>query len=555
MDSSNTVRPRPAPAELAAQWWRNPYPWIVLALLVLAVLLTVPAPLANDIRYEAGTHFTSVYPVSQTFSHRPLMHRFITEGLFRPAWLATGGDRVAFEMVVRVQAIVVSGLAAAALWFGLRSRARRLASPVSAAALGGLLLCSTGIAWEPDWLAIVLTLAGTGIALLRRPVGPILGGVLLATASVIKFVSLPIALIGLLALLVLDERGPWQRRRFVVATISATVAGITWLVALAVVWPWEIQWLLDGSQMQPRRPLYDHVSLTFELLGNALIMWPAFALIPACLVRATRGEKVLVIGSLVLAWLPVVAQQQYFPYHLASFPVVASIALVMGLRRGGSWLAQYALGGAVGALVVFTLDPPTRVSLLWPLVGLWVAYAVVGVMVQRRRIHAFPDRATRRLSALATLVGVICLVPISLPWAPWSVTVEPSRQFSTNFSLSENIGLFGAGERIREEIGPETPVLYLAFGDQVFAVGNPTFCQFPTNVFVQRGEWEPPVLTTETYAHNRACLDDPRNEYLVWDKSYLNPDRQPPEVIAQIERNFDCENAQVHNVLTLCPRR
>lgn len=560
---------------------RNPYPWIVLAMVALGTVLTVPAPLANDIRYEAGTHFTSMHSVAETFTHRPLMHRFLTEAVFRPVWLLVGGDRVAFEMALRVVAMVLCGIACGLLWFGLRRRVTRLASPISVATWAALILCSTGVAWEPDWLAIVFTVAGIGVALLGLPAGPdrtgghlgwpIVAGVLLAVAATIKYLTLPIALIGLLAILLVDQPGDWHRPQvrlrgwrslrvshpvFLITLASAVVTGVLWIVAQAAFWPWEIRWMLDASQMQPRRPLADHVALTFELLGNAMIMWPAVALIPASLVRATRTEKVIVWSALVLAWIPVPAQQQYFPYHAAALPVIAAIALVTGVRRGGSWLAVYALVGALGSVVVLTqLDSTSRVEWMWPLFGVWALYGAIGALVQRRRIHAFPERRTRALSALAAAVGVVTLVPISLPTAPWSVTLNPSRDFSTQHSLDENIGLFASGQRIRDAIGPDTPVLYLAFGDQVFAVGNPTFCQFPTNVFVQRGEWEKPILTTRTYADNLACLDDPRNKYLVWDKEFVTERRQPPEVIDRIRRNFNCDNAPVHNVLTLCPRR
>jgi len=570
-------------ARARTRWWRNPYPWIVLAMLALAVVLTVPAPVANDIRYEAGTHFTSVYGVADTFSHRPLMHRFLTEALFRPLWLVTGGDRVAFEMGLRVAAIVICGIACALLWFGLRRRVPRLASPISVATWAALILCSTGIAWEPDWLAIVFTVAGIGAALMGRPrrdsawagpAGPIVGGVLLAVAACIKYLTLPIALIGLLAILLLDQHehnGGWERPRinlrglrnirashprFVTALLAAVVSGVLWVIAQAVFWPWEIRWMLDSSQMQPRRPFLDHIGLTFELLGNAMIMWPAVALIPASLVRATRTEKVIVWSAMVLAWIPVPAQQQYFPYHAAALPVIGAIALVMGVRRGGSWLAVYALVGTLGSLLVLTqLDSTTRVAWMWPMVAIWALYGLGGALVQRRRIHAFPERRTRALSALAAAVGVVTLVPVSLPVAPWSVTLNPSRDFSTRASLDENIGLFGSGEQIRAAIGADTPVLYLAFGDQVYAVGNPTYCNFPTNVFVQRGEWEAPILVTKTYADDLACLDDPRNKYLVWDKEFVTERRQPPAVIERINRNFDCDNAPVYNILTVCPRR
>ncbi|MFX4273390.1 hypothetical protein ACQBAR_01185 [Propionibacteriaceae bacterium Y1685] len=557
--------------------WRNPYPLIILALLVLAGLLTVPAPLANDIRYEIGTHAVSQFSVTETFSHRPLMHRLIMELFFAPSY-ALSNDRVGFEIVMRVLAIALSALAAAVLWSGMRRRLPRLASPVAVASLAGLLLPSTGVAWEPDWLAVVLTVAGVGLCFWRRPVGPILGGVIFAVAAVLKFVTLPIAMIGLLAVLLLKERpwlGTWPRtlrevpqalrqldrsdllqRPVIIATLAAIVTGIAWLVLLVTVWPWEIPWLLDASKMQPLRPLGPKTALTFELLGNSMIMWPAIALVPAALVSATKVEKGVVIGSLVLAWIPMQLQNQFFPYHLAAFPVIGSIALVLGLRRGGRWLAAYALIGGVGSVIALTMiSPPVRIAWVWAFIAAWVVYAAVGVLLQRRLVATRTGSANRRLSALATLLGVLLLVPVSLPAAKWSFTMDPSRYFSTNHSLDVNKSLLSSGAAIRGRIGPDTPVLYFGFGDLVYAVGNPTFCKYPTNVFVQRGQWEKPVLPTATYADNLKCLDDPRNEYLVWDHDYVTDWRQPPEVMEIVDRNFDCREAFQYGLMMVCPRR
>ncbi|MDN5725666.1 MAG: hypothetical protein L0G99_07000 [Propionibacteriales bacterium] len=557
--------------------WRNPYPLIVLALLICVAVLTVPAPLANDIRYEIGTHAVSQFGVAQTFSHRPLMHRFIMELFFAPSY-ALSSDRIGFEIVMRVLAIVFSGLAGAALWYGMRRRLPRLASPISVAAVAGLLLPSSGVAWEPDWVAVVLTVAGVGLCFLPRPIGPIAGGIVFAVAAVLKFVTLPIALIGLLAVLLLEERpwlGTWPRtlrevpdalrrldrtdlllRPVIIATLAAIVTGIVWLILLVTVWPWEITWLLDASKMQPVRPLGPKTALSFELLGNSMIMWPAIALVPAALVGATRIEKAVVIGSLVLAWIPMQLQNQFFPYHLAAFPVIGSVALVLGVRRGGRWLAAYALIAGLGSVVALTMiSPPVRIAWVWAFIAAWVLYAAGGVLLQRRLVRARSAPANRRLSALATLLGVLLLIPVSLPAAKWSFTMDPSRYFSTNYSLDVNKSLLSSGAAISSRIGPDTPVLYFGFGDLVYAVGNPTWCKFPTNVFVQRGQWEKPILPTATYADNLKCLDDPRNKYLVWDSDYVTEWRQPPAVMAIVERNFDCSEAFQYGLMTVCPRR
>ena len=78
---------------------------------------------------------------------------------------------------------------------------------------------------EPEWRAVVVTVAGVGPALAlpsRPPCGvlsAVLGGLLLMVAAAIKVVTLPIAVIGLVALLVVD------RRRCVIATVAAVLGG------------------------------------------------------------------------------------------------------------------------------------------------------------------------------------------------------------------------------------------------------------------------------------------------------------------------------------------
>ena len=72
----------------------------------------------------------------------------------------------------------------------------------------------------------MVTVAGIGVALAlpsRPPWGvlsAVLGGLLLAVAAAIKVVTLPIAVIGLIALLLVD------RRRCAIATVAAALGGL-----------------------------------------------------------------------------------------------------------------------------------------------------------------------------------------------------------------------------------------------------------------------------------------------------------------------------------------
>ena len=99
----------------------------------------------------------------------------------------------------------------------------------------------------------MVTVAGVGVALTlpsRPPWGllsAVLGGLLFAVAAAIKVVTLPIAMIGLVALLLVD------RRRCAIALVGAILGGLAWIVGVALEAPWEFQWMIDTAAMVPDR--------------------------------------------------------------------------------------------------------------------------------------------------------------------------------------------------------------------------------------------------------------------------------------------------------------
>lgn len=211
---------------------------VVFAVGLLALsLLTVSAPLDGDIRYEIGAQTTSPASPAGTFTHRPLMYRLILSGLIPLADQLSDG-LIWFERVMRLAALALAFLAGLLLWAGLRRRWPAIAAALGLTVTAALVLIGPATVLEPEWLAVVATVAAVGVALAlpsRPPFGvlsAVLGGLLLAVAAAIKVVTLPIAVIGLVALLLVD------RRRCAMATVAALLGGLVWIGAVALAAPW-----------------------------------------------------------------------------------------------------------------------------------------------------------------------------------------------------------------------------------------------------------------------------------------------------------------------------
>ena len=299
-------------------------PVVFAAGLIALSLATVSAPLDGDVRYEIGTQVTSPASPAGTFTHRPLMYRLIMSWLIRPANRLSDG-LIEFERVVRLESLALAFLAGLLLWAGLRRRWPAVAATLSLTVAGVLALIGPATVLEPEWLAVVATVAGVGVALAlpsRPPWGllsAVLGGLLLSVAAAIKVVTLPIAVIGLLVLLLVD------RRRCVIATIAALLGGLAWIVGVALEAPWEIQWMIDTAAMVPDRGGPDVEVEAMVFLGNVAVIWPTVTLLPAALIGVPRIHLVAGVLGVLLAWLPVTLQNQYFLYHASALPVIGAV--------------------------------------------------------------------------------------------------------------------------------------------------------------------------------------------------------------------------------------
>lgn len=482
------------PARLRASLTRAV--WTVLGAIALATFLI--APLNGNLRYEAGVKLVSTHSAAATFSHRPLGFRLVMDAVFSVADQRTLGV-VAYELVVRIALALIAVGAGALLWRGLLARAVPSAGWYGVVVVGSLILLGVISAGEPDWMAVVFTTAGVGVALLGRRRRPwpyaVLAGTLFVAAAAMKVVSLPTALVGLLAVALIDRR---QALRTIVA---ATAVGLIYVTATLIWVPWEVQWLLDMGTVQsdaraalPEAPGY---------VATLALHRPVLLLVPVALVLAGWRERVVTVAAIAAGLAMIIGQGQYFDYHAIPLVVIATVAVFRGLLRLLSRLRRTA--------------PPAGM--------------------------------------LACLVCLALLYPGSTPWAGQLVRTADADGHRPPSTLERRDRKEAVARQVHQVIGgARVPVTYLTFGEWTYFLGNPTRCRYPSPLFLQRTR-RPARLTTESYRENAACLSDPASRWLVRDPSWFRLRPQPEEIKAIIEQEWDCDAVQQVGELLLCPRR
>lgn len=534
---------------------------VVLATSLLALsLVTVPAPLDGDIRYEIGAQATSPADAAGTFTHRPLMYRLLMSALVVPAD-GLSNDMVWFERVVRLEALGLAFLAGVLLWLGLRRYVPALATTLGVVVTAALSLIGPATVLEPEWLALVATVAGVGLALAlpdRPPwgvLGAVLGGLLLMVAAAVKAVTLPVAVIGLLALLILD------RRRCLIAAAAALGTGLAYVAAVARWVPWEVQWMMDTSAMVPPRGAATNALEAAAFLGNVAIVWPAVILLPAALVSLPRVPALVAGIGALLAWLPVTLQNQYFLYHASPLAVVAAVCLYGALRRLGVVALLPALALSGWSVFVLTSAPEWRLAhqpQLFAAAGITAGVALllaIGWRVWRGAPGLrVPARAASALAVVSALVVVATNVPAASPASAESVTLSTMSQTPRTHraALTEQIA---GGAEMRRRVGAGTSVTYLTFGSYNYLTGLPGTCEFPTSVFLQRSRSIKRQEGTPTWQANLRCLTDKPGEVLVWDQTWFLLRRQPLVVQAAIAATWDCDKGWTVDRMRVCPRR
>ncbi|HEY3479445.1 MAG TPA: hypothetical protein VGL02_11180 [Streptomyces sp.] len=583
--AGTSARPTPLPApgrdpESGAEpgLARTPYPLAVrLAAAVLGVAAVAAmcwSGLNHDVRYVLGGMRASGrggIPASGTFVHRPLAYRYLL------SWLdhLTTGPVAVREAWIRLLVIVVT---AAVVWWLRAGLVRHLPRREANAVAGGIgLALLFAPAWDflqPEWVAVLLAVAGLAAALAPRRTWAAAGvsGVLIALAVLVKYTTAPTALLPLGALVVLD------RRRGRLATAVAAVATPVGFALAILVQPREWRWFNELSALNPDTPVQHglHAADLHALIttvATEALMNPVVALLPAAVVLLARGSSSrgarrawpLLTGVGVAGVLTaLVVQGQWFQYHVAALPVLAAALCSLAVARrpdlpllAGALL----LGIAVPLLAGQSWDwRHAHETAAYSLVSVVVVVTLIAAFVQgrwgtrRERQPVLRDAWLRYVPAVAILLALA--IPV-WPTTPYSYDTRHST-FTALERARTRHGLSDWMTGVRHRIGADTPVTYLAFGDNGYLLGNPTHCRYPTPDFLQRTRYDRSITSQASYRENLRCLDDPASRFAVLDTSWFPLGQVAPQTAAAVRSRFDCGHpvaALPAFHLVICPRR
>jgi hypothetical protein len=507
------------------------------------------APLHGNVRYEVGVKAVSGLSAAETFSHRPLAFRLLMEAV---ADLARAGSFgiTSFEVVVRLIGLCLATGASVLLWHGLRRR--EVAAPGWHAVVAGAAVVFMGSAssMEPDWMAPILAIAGTGAALAGRGrlcwAMAALAGTFFVAAAAVKIVSLPTALLGLIVVGALD------RRQFLRSLVASVVIGVLY-VAGTVAWaPWEITWLIDIRLLQP--DILERLSEAPAFFLESAACWPAIALFPAALVLADWRERVVLAAAALLAAAPIVWQGQYWAYHGATLCVVVAVAAFRALRR----LVTPAVG--IGVLVVvvaaalLTLPGPEwrdRHLAIWGTATVGAALVGTGwaILVRARR----PVRSSSGLTVTA-LTALALLYPAMTPFSANLLRLSETGRPAVVAGLGRPSAQEITAREIRQRIGGDVPVTYFTFGHWTYFLRNPTVCRYPSPLFLQRTRYTTAHVGSTSYTENLACVDESTSQWLILDRRWFKLSRAPAELQNKVRQQWRCSAGFNVDGLTICPR-
>ncbi|KAA9166877.1 hypothetical protein FPZ12_001400 [Amycolatopsis acidicola] len=523
--------------------------WLVGLLAAVPLLVTLFwTGLNHDVRFVLGCLRASEIGPVGVFVHRPLLYRL----MLVPAM------HLSSETEIRLAALVLVALVA--LW--LRASLRRPEASIIALAVGLALALSPN--WDflqPEWLAGLFATAAVAGALWpkRLWLSAILGGLGAALAVLVKFTTAPTALLAIGVVVLVD------RRRALWMTVAAAVLGPALFGLSVLAEPREWRWFHEFSALNGSSPLnggeIDLIALG-RLIVNEALQNPLFALLPVSVVvllRLRRGWWVLLLAVGVLAVsATALLQAQWFQYHLT--PLLPLAAGVWALAVG-RWCVEYrhppwtlvAFTAVLAGVAPWVAAQPEE----WRHAHQAPAYWVLGGVVLLGCVLAAVEPA--RAGGRPMLV-----VPALVTVAALSVQVWPSSPYSFDFSAADSRNtdrvnmttrLAGQLPAIRDRIGADTEVLYLAFGDVPYFLGNPTPCRYPSPTFLARSTQLPELRGLESYAENAACLTDPRVRYLVWVRGWLDVDKLEPRLAQAIRDIYDCSHPLRTDDVEVCPHR
>jgi hypothetical protein len=532
---------------------------------VAAVAAMCWSGLNQDVRYELGGMRNAGrggLPASGVFVHRPLAYRWLL------SWLdhLTAGPVAVREAWIRL--LVIALTAAVAWWLraGLaRYLPRREAGAVAAATGLALVFAPAWDFLQPDWMAVWLAVAAlaAGLAVRRTPYAAAAAGVLASLAVLVKYTTAPTALLPLGAMIALDRRRGWW------AAAAAAVATPAGFVLAIAVQPREWRWFNELSALNPDTPLRNGFTTAdlgrlVDTVGTEALMNPVVALLPAAVALLARGATgrarwawpLLTATGIAGVLAGLVAQGQWFQYHLAALPVLgAALWGLAAARHPHRWtLAATAL---LGVCVPLLAARP----LAWRGEHAAWAYALVSVVAAAALAAALAPGALPCAAAVpryaAAVAAVLALAIPAWPTTPYSYDTRHA-SFTALERARARHDLAGWLDGVRASIGPDTPVTYLAFGDVGYLLGNPTHCRYPTPDFLQRTRYDRDITGQTSYRENLACLDDPTSRWAVLDTDWFPLAQVAPEVSDKVRERFDCAAPLATDPafhLVICPRR
>ncbi|WP_405455981.1 hypothetical protein OG786_03735 [Streptomyces sp. NBC_00101] len=531
--------------------------------------------LNHDVRYSLGgirTAHRAGLAASEIFVHRPLAYRWSIAGLDA----LTVGPSAVRETVMR---LVVAALSLGAAWW-LRAGLRRVLPGrepgAVAAAVGAALVCAP--AWDflqPEWVAVLVSTAAVGAALAgRRTVLAVsLCGLLLALAVLMKYTTASTALLALVVVAVLD------RRRAVLSAAAAVVASSAGFALAVRVEPRERRWLHEFSALNPHSVFRTGfgVPQAHELLrslANEALLVPVVALAPvglALLMRdaATRRDRWVCPATAVLVLVvvagTVVVQGQWFLYHLAPLPVLGAglwaLAVTRHLgRHGRAPTGPVAVTALLGVAVPVVAGQPlswrtAHAPAVCAVLAIAVLLALAAALTTGRRPAGDPRPGRRSPMVAGVALALVTVIP-AWPTTPYSFDVRHS-----GYTAQERVrtakDLAHRLDGLRTRLGPDTPVVYLAFGDTAYFLGNPTRCRYPSPAFLQRTSYHAEVADLTSFGENLRCLDDPAARYLVVDPGWFPLERVAPAVREAVGAAYDCTGPAAFSAagLDICVRR
>ena len=530
--------------------------WLIVALapILAAVATSVRVALNGDVTYVLGSIRAAGLGgvgLSDVFVVRPYLYRLIISGLDHGRQLVTPHQASWLgETVVRLEANLVVAAVAILLYAALRRRSstESFAAPVVLAVSAALMLSQTWSFLQPDWIATLAAVLAVGVVLFPRRawIGVVLGSFAVWSAVAVKTPTVAWAAIALIAIAWVS----W-RRAFATGVGAVLVTGV-WYLLTKTFQPWEITWLKDQAAMARNSPLNHGLQLKdlghlAQLTVNVAVVNPIVVVAPAAAalsIKRASGRRWLAVVSLIaVAGLSVAspyAQGQWFMYHFAGMPVVAAALWGVALgRRSGARLALLVSPLIAGAFSLWAMRQP----LAWRTDHLtFVALIVTALALLAVVVALLMDRHGPWLGGpyWLPLVGLATALTLVVPYLPRTV-----------FSFDAYDAAVGVGgrstvlekqyQRIRDQIGADTPVTYFAFGSVIYELGNHTTCRYPSPLFLQRATWWPTTVTPlKSYRDNLECLShDGGARYLVLQPNWFVL-RDAGELVKRYVEQFDC---------------